>query len=166
MITKKDLQITTNELMGDTIKSNHTQIRILNNVAGSSVLGIIMEETEDSFLVAAPSRLVSYNKDSSLDLQIEPYVPVPFARFFKSTLLSVTPAFREFEVAYIDYILKNYDTLFEGIFPPEERENLEKRWAQVVGKPSKEVKPEVKTIKEELPSENSFLVLTDSKYKH
>lgn len=162
MIPKKDLDVLENELMGFTFPANKVQIRILNNVAGSSILVTILLETEDSFLVAAPARLMSY-KDKN-ELQVESYTPVPYARFFKSTILSLTPPFDEFEICYISYLVDNAKGLYNGIFTDVQIDYLKTRLSDITG--GKQVIKEEPTKKEELPSADSFMVLTDSKYKH
>lgn len=160
MITKKEMAVSESDLLGFNNPADKLQLRILNNVAGSSVLSVILIEVEDSFLVAAPSRLVSYQDD----LKIESYVPVPYARFFKSTILSVTPLFKEFEYHYIKYLLESHDTLFEGIFTAPHIDYLKFRLNEVTNKGPSETT--TKTIKDDVPSADSFMILTDSKYKH
>lgn len=158
MITKKELGTDELELLGEFEDESKLQLRIINNLAGSSILAIVMFETDDSFLVVAPSRLVVYGEIA----KVEPYVPLPYARFFKSTLLSMTPVFNEFETKYLAYLLENANTLLDGFFSPKQVRYLEQRLYQLLNRKEPE---KVEPKKEDLPSP-SFMIESESKYKH
>lgn len=72
----------------------------LNNTNGTTLLGILVEETEDSFLIGLPSRLL----DIDGEMKIEPYMPISYARFMKSNVLSVTFLFGVFLEKYVEYL--------------------------------------------------------------
>lgn len=72
----------------------------LNNATGTTLLGILIEETEDSFLVGLPSRLL----DVEGEMKIDPYMPITYARFMKYSVLSVTFLFGIFLEKYVDYL--------------------------------------------------------------
>ena len=76
---------------------------IFNTVAGISVMGVILDENQDSFTVGLPARLV---KDKGL-LKADPYVPTETSRFFKSTLLNYIELVDEFELPYLVYVAEN-----------------------------------------------------------
>lgn len=75
----------------------------LNNATGSSVMGIAISETDDSFLVGLPCRLLRL---ANGELQVGQYVPVKLTRLFKHGLISITEIFGEFLEYYTAY-LKN-----------------------------------------------------------
>jgi hypothetical protein len=90
----------------DTI-SRDLKLRIITLVSGSSVMGVILQELEDSFLVGLPSKIYEIGDKRS----VEPFLPVPYMRFFKSTILHIIPCYGEFEVYYIRYLMKEGNTL-------------------------------------------------------
>jgi hypothetical protein len=60
------------------------KLRIFNTLSGNSIIGIVLKETPDSFLVALPSKLMAV-KDKRA---IEPYMPIRFCRMHKATILT------------------------------------------------------------------------------
>lgn len=81
----------------------------LNNANGTTMLGVLIEETDDSFLVGLPSRLIQAEEG----LKVEPYLSVKFARFFKTSIVSVMFLFDKFYDSYIEYL----QTRGREIFP-------------------------------------------------
>lgn len=86
------------------------RIFIENSDKKSTILGFLLEETEDSFLVALPSKLVIV-EDASREgeepvryKQIVPYLPVPYCRLLKSSIFAVSYPFSEFKENFDIYL--------------------------------------------------------------
>lgn len=105
---------------------------IFNTVAGISIMGIIMEEIADSFIVGLPARLV---KDKGT-LRADPYVPTGTARFFKSTLLNYIELIDEFELPYLLYVIENSDKIE---LPEEELDVLKARVEEILSEDREEI---------------------------
>src|SRR5437870_2152032 len=103
------------------------RLRIFNTLSGNSILAIVMKETEDSFLVALPSKLMAIQDKRA----IEPYMPIRFCRFFKPTIISAIPCFGEFEVFYTQYLLEQGAQQYPEIFTKDYVKRLEKRFEQL-----------------------------------
>lgn len=69
--------------------SNHT-----------SLLGFVLSETPDSFLVALPSKLVEVDGVKKVDT----YINVPYIRIMKSSLFSVMHPFGDFKKYFDEYL--------------------------------------------------------------
>jgi hypothetical protein len=111
----------------DLVDHNQSQdlnIRIMNTLSGSSVICIVMEEMDDSFLVALPCKLVAKGETKV----IEPYILQKFVRMFTSTIITAIPCFGEFELFYIEWLLENGNSLYpeyvDGPFLEELRARL------------------------------------------
>lgn len=87
------------------------RLLILNNASQTNLLGVVLEETEDSFLVGLPSRLI----DSGSDLQVEPFVKVPYLRLLKSSVLTVLYLFDVFKEKYLAYLIEHGTTLYPDL---------------------------------------------------
>lgn len=96
----EDLYSSEEELMG--ADGGRPRLAILNTIQGSSLMSLVLEETTDSFLVAFPAKLVQ-NEEG--DTEVDPYLPVPYARFMKTGILFITPLFGTFEYLYLEYLL-------------------------------------------------------------
>ncbi len=107
---------------------------IFNTVAGVSVMAVILEELEDSFVVGLPARLVK-NKNT---ITAEPYLPKVVARFYKSTLLNHVALTDSdtFELPYLSYVIDNGDKV--GI-PEEEIEFLKAEVESITSNPDSDV---------------------------
>lgn len=105
---------------------------IFNTVAGISVMGMILEEMADSFIVGLPARLV---KDKGI-LRADPYVPTGTARFFKSTLLNYIELIDEFELPYLLYVIENSDKIE---LPEEELDVLKARVEEILSENREEI---------------------------
>lgn len=80
------------------------RIFYMSNDMHTTLLGFVLSETADSFLVALPSRLVKSEEDGSL--KIEPFIDVPFLRVVKSNVIMVMHLFGEFLVPFNEYLEK------------------------------------------------------------
>lgn len=81
-----------------------TRYVIFNTVAGVSVMAVILEELDDSFIVGLPARLVKERGTISA----EPYLlESVVARFYKQTLLNHVPLSDAFEIPYLHYLVDN-----------------------------------------------------------
>jgi hypothetical protein len=122
---------------------------IFNTVAGISVMGTILEELEDSFIVGLPARLVRQQGV----LGCEAYVPAALTRFFKGTILNYVGIEGDFELPYLQYLIENKDRLemksdLEAEIQCRVSELLAEKSADVVELPShvKYIFPDSETI--------------------
>lgn len=87
------------------------RIFTLNNANSTTLLGILLEETEDSFLVGLPARLM----DSEAGMKIEPFMTVPYLRLIKSSVLTLLYPFGVFEEKYVPYVIEYGEDLYPEI---------------------------------------------------
>lgn len=113
----KILGITINgqDLMGNYESETDAGLRIFNTVSGLSLMGIVLQEQDDSFLIGLPAKLMVY-PERGPERVVEPHVPVPFIRSFKHTMLTVMPLFGEYEAYYTNYLLKEGLKIYPEIF--------------------------------------------------
>lgn len=62
------------------------RVFILNDERKTNILGLVLDESDDSFLVGMPGKAL---QDAEGNYKIEPFVPVPYLRFLKSGILSL-----------------------------------------------------------------------------
>lgn len=146
--------------------SKDLKLRIINSVGGISIMVVIIEEIEDSFLVALPSKLMGVEGVNAFT--VIPYMPIKFFRAFKSTIVTLIPIFDEFEVHYIRYLLDKGIHIFPEFISPM-KVKLEKRFEQIKQfyRPEPEPQQEL-DFNEEIGIEgidNTLIVRTASKYK-
>lgn len=147
-------------------------IRIFVTQRGDSFVGILGGESDDSFLIFFPSRLLA-SGDKRI---IEPYLNVPYFRAMKSSISYVVPGYGEFEYTYLTYLISNADSLFTGLESElgDLKESLTNRLATLAADPENEIK--VKLVsREELeagagPKEDAeelaSALPTRSRYRH
>jgi len=108
------------------------KMRIFNTVAGSSIIGIVQEETEDSFLVVLPAKLMLYGEEPNQQKVIEPHVPLPFTRMMKSTIMIVMPIFGEYEFYYTQYVRDIGEKTIVGLLGEDYYNRLEIRVGNII----------------------------------
>lgn len=99
------------------------RIFTLNNVNSTTVLGVVMTETDDSFLVALPSRLTEqaeHHPDGSV-IVTGPPVVVPlsseaYLRLMKNAVLGVSHMYGIFREKYLEYINTEGKKLYPEVF--------------------------------------------------
>ena len=79
------------------------RIFMLRNEVGTTLLGFVLSETDDSFLVALPSRLI----DKEGEKVIEAFINVPFLRLLKSAVSMVIPPFADFKECFDKYLAES-----------------------------------------------------------
>lgn len=84
--------------------SDEPRIFELNSQSKSTIIGVVLEETEDSFLVGIPSRLVQDSETG--DYSLIPYLPVPHIRLLKSGISMIIPMFDPYRSAFMKYYQK------------------------------------------------------------
>lgn len=87
------------------------RIFILNNATQTNMLGVLIEETDDSFLVGLPSRLLEAEKG----VQVEPFVQVPYLRLMKTSVSTILYLFGIFKDKYLSYLIEHGATLYPDI---------------------------------------------------
>lgn len=87
----------------------------LNNNQQTTLLGILVEETDDSFLVGLPSRMVKDEKTE--DLSVVPYLPATFYRLLKTSVEGVLFMEDPFLSEYHKYVVGMNRPEFEEILP-------------------------------------------------
>lgn len=83
------------------------RIFVFNNADSTTLLGVMLEETDDSFLVAIPSKLVQVppiTSSSTTETKIVPFIPVPYLRIFKSAILTTMYLYGEYAEKYLEYL--------------------------------------------------------------
>lgn len=79
--------------------SPFSDLRIFNLLPNNnSIMGILVDETEDSFLVGLPAKLIKSDKEQ--EYSVDSYIGFPYIRFLKSAITGVTPLFGIFEEPY------------------------------------------------------------------
>jgi hypothetical protein len=74
-----------------------------------AILGLLLEESDDSFLVGMPARMILPLDDKGQAnpdgvKTIIPYVPLPYFRLMKTAIMNVMYMFGEFEDLYMLYV--------------------------------------------------------------
>lgn len=87
------------------------RIFILNNATQTNMLGVLIEETDDSFLVGLPSRLL----ETEDGVRVEPFVRVPFLRLMKTSVSTVLYLFDIFKEKYLAYLIEHGTALYPDI---------------------------------------------------
>lgn len=162
-----ELITNTIELMSNN-RSAHSpdlQLRVLNTITSTSLLGIILEENDDSFLVALPCKLVEFNGTDRKAVQL--YMPVPFVRIQKSAVILSLPMFGEFEIFYIKWLLDVGKDMYKELFTEEYVKRLENRFKKIK-ESMDETKEKLESIAGEGSQEDSrpFLITPPGKTKH
>jgi len=82
------------------------RVFILANKNETTLMGILEEEEDDSFLVSTPSRLISHEDGTN---EVVPFVPVPYLRLMKFQVLCVAPMMEPFKTEFDLYLDKESD---------------------------------------------------------
>lgn len=90
-----------------------TRVFSLNNTNGTTLVGVVVSETDDSFMVGLPARLLKTTEGDNERFRIEPFSPEPYIRLIKYNVTFVTFAFGIFKTAYDTYL----DTVGRDDFP-------------------------------------------------
>lgn len=81
---------------------------ILNNSSQTNLLGVLLEENDDSFLVGLLSRLLEVDEGT----RIEPFIKVPYLRLMKNSVMTVLFLFGIFKEKYIPYLIEEGEALY------------------------------------------------------
>lgn len=131
------------------------RIFILNNSTNTQVLGVLMEESDDSFLVGLPSKLV--------ENEILPLVPIKYGRILKSSIMMVVYPYGILYEKYIAYLKTKGASVFPELI---DAINFEEMTDCIVEE--KPVQPNQQEIIEKVAEalEQGGVILTVSKTKH
>lgn len=158
-----DVKTTAQDLMDHEVPTKDLKLRVLNILSGTSLLGIIMQETEDSFLVGLPCKLMEYENKKA----VQPYIPIPFIRVFKTTIIVALPCFGEFEIFYIKWLLDHGKYLYPDLVCPAYEDKLKERLSDLKST-AEELKRELESLAgpkiEEEPI--ASMIAPPSKLKH
>lgn len=86
------------------------RVFILSDAGLKTVIGILLEETDDSFLVAMPARLIDVDGNK----EMESVVDVPFFRLLKSNVSILMHGFEPFRKYYNEYLKDRA----KDVYPP------------------------------------------------
>lgn len=88
------------------------RVFVLNNSSMTNVLGLALDETEDSFLVGLPAIL----KDTIMGaLSVESFTPTPYFRLLKSSVISVMYIAPPVDKMYEDYVDKKGSEIYPDL---------------------------------------------------
>lgn len=165
MTTKIDVFpeiLTTPDDLVDHNEAKDLKLRIMNTLSGNSLMCVVMEELDDSFLVALPCKLMAYG-DRRV---VEPYMSVRFIRLFKPTILAAIPMFGEFEQFYIKWLLENGNNLYPSYVTETAIAELTKRYDQVTNT-TRELKDSLKSIADKHDDQSMSLIpIPENTTKH
>lgn len=102
------------------------RIIVMNSDEDPTLVGVVMDENQDSFLVRLLSRMVSVDGG---DPEIKPYILSHSSRIFKTSVKMLLPLTEPFYGPYIKYLetegVKHFPNLLDDIFLPDELEAKE-----------------------------------------
>jgi len=98
---KDVLKLTTNTSSPEDVIKD----RVFYIVDGKVIFGILLLETQDSFLVGAPSRMI--RKDANSEVEIESMYENLVIRILKSSVAIVTVVPHKFKFLLLDYLSEN-----------------------------------------------------------
>ncbi len=103
------------------------RIFVFNNAESTTLLGVMLEETDDSFLVAIPSKLIHGPKGKETEHIVVPFIPVPYIRVMKSALMTTMYLYGEYAEKYIAYLKERGEDIYPELQDVMEsiREQLE-----------------------------------------
>ena len=113
----------------DLLRTINTGPRIFNlisNAGGSTIVGFVTQETEDSFLVAVAVTLLKIDEKEVAQL----YIPAPFFRLMKTSCHTVVPPFGIFKEKYDEYLKEQALSVY-----PELKLDLEMYFENNVSEP-------------------------------
>lgn len=90
------------ELSDNFQSDKYPKCRCFYLVDGKVVFGVAILETEDSFLVGAPARMVRPSPDS--DIEVDPLYDSSVIRVLKASVALVTVVSHKFRFLYLDYL--------------------------------------------------------------
>ncbi len=90
------------------------RVFVLNTANCPSIAAVVMEETDDSFLVAAAARIVESEGEKA---HAEAYSPIPYFRIMKGSVIGVMPLFGVFYEAYTPYLISQGDSIYTKLIP-------------------------------------------------
>ena len=108
---------------------------------GNTILGVILEETEDSFLIAMPAMLAKED-NSYYILPIEEVCEEAYVRFLKTEFRAMSFAESELENMYTEYLRLNADDIFPELLDMINAGDDEECTCGNCGMPSEEEKEE------------------------
>lgn len=138
-----------------------------------SIIGIVISENSDSFLVAMPCVVM---KDTSKDNApvVRSYLPVPFFRLMKSSIENICFAFAIFKDLYLEYLehegYESQPSMQEIIDLILDEESEEPSTVSVSAEEAKTLQDSVEAMEQKLQElHNSGVILIDlgnAKVKH
>jgi hypothetical protein len=108
------------ELSDNFQSDKYPKCRCFYLVDGKVVFGVAILETEDSFLVGAPARMVRPTPDS--DIEVDPLYDSSVIRVLKASVALVTVVSHKFRFLYLDYLSEAGSKLLPD-YMTEERVN-------------------------------------------
>jgi hypothetical protein len=134
------------------------RIFVLNNAHMTNIVGLLLEESDDSFLVGLPAKMI----ENDAGYQVQPFAPVPYMRLLKSATMTVMYTFGAIEAMYSDYLRTKGREMY-----PEVAEYIDGGEAEVQSVQSEAIAPdnvEVSLTVEET-AENKVQGMTDEELR-
>ncbi len=130
----------TEEDWDELLSPTYPEIRLFNLTGKHlTVMALLLEETDDSFLVALPAYLEKRSDESgkAVGVEVHPYINFPYIRWMKHFVTGITPLFGWFKTAYIKYLKEvaliqypEYQEYFEEGFVPRPKINEDEELEQ------------------------------------
>ena len=119
------------ELTDNFQSDKYPKCRCFYLVDGKVVFGVSIIETEDSFLVGAPARMVRSTPGS--DIVVDPIYDLPIIRILKASVALVTVVSHKFRFLYLDYLSETGVKLLPEYMTEERVEGVLELMAALTG---------------------------------
>lgn len=157
-VVEDDIEMTDENTLLYTLMAG-PRVFVLNNNAMTNVLGLVLDETDDSFLVGIPGII----KDSMGGYHVEAFAPTPYMRLIKSSVISVMYLMPPVHQMYMDYVEKKGREIYPEIDEYLDSEEAEET-AAVASEPITPDTTEVSLTAEET-TENKVQGMSDDELK-
>lgn len=87
------------------------RIFVLNNESYTNVLGVLLDENEDSFLVGLPATLMTDDATT----KVMPFLPIPYFRLMKSSVFCIMYMYGKYTEYYHKYVDEKGKELYPEI---------------------------------------------------
>lgn len=135
------------------------RVFVLNNSEMTNVLGLVLDETDDSFLVGIPGII----KNTMGGYNVEAFAPTPYMRLIKASVVSIMYLMPPVHQMYMDYVEKKGREIYPEIDEYLDSEEAEET-AAVASEPITPETTDVSLTSEET-EENKVQGMSDDELK-